>query len=792
MAEKITDRNIVNEYVEDAKRYSLYVNRRRSIPDARDGLKPVQRRIIWDAFHDVKCQNKFVKSARVTGSVIGEYHPHGDTAVYDAIKRLVNWFEIPIPYIEGEGNWGNFQGASPAHMRYTEMKLTPFCIDAVLGDIAESPETTDWLPTYNDEGEEPEYLPVKLPMLLIQGNFGIGYGMITNVPKHNINEVIDAMINLIHDPNYDVVLIPDTCMPCDIIETDFASISHLGYGKFVVRGRIDIVREKNKDYLIIKSIPDLTYLNTIIDKIKQMIEAKQLPQISSMEEQSYIDPKTGRDVMKYVIGLRAGSDPNYVKDIIYKNTALQSTSSVKMQIIDNFNPKTVSYKEYLNMFLNMRKTTKIRMAYNHLSKINTELFKTDAFIKYMESGKMNIIDKMINDNSFDDETLAENISQMLGIHKFQVNYILNISKKKCSQYYLNKYKEQIKDLQMKREYYTARITDENIILQDIINELLECKKKYGMPRNSNIISKSEMINIPQGRFKIIVTEKNNIKKVPANASLGSFRDDKPKLVIEGDNAENILIFTNIGKVYKLPIHKIPISASNSNGVQLNQISNKIFGNVISVMYETALEKLTKKRTKYFIAVLTAKGYIKKMDLDDFLAVPPSGIIYSKLEQNDYVKAINIITPNNDIVIYNCTNKALRITGQDIPHLKRSTKGNITFSNIELGKNEVIGMSIMKPDDTDILVITANGKINRLSSLALAVGRRNTTGSKVINLSRGDAIKEILTANDHNTINIQTQLNKYDIPVSDIQFGSSASSGNKIINRNEHIIDCSIY
>lgn len=791
MAENIINKNIVDEYVEDAKRYSLYVNRRRSIPDARDGLKPVQRRIIWDAYNDVKCRNKMVKSARLTGSVIGEYHPHGDTAVYDAIKRLVNWFEIPIPYIEGGGNWGTFQGDDPAHMRYTELKLTPFCLDAALGDIAEIPETTDWLPTYNDESIEPEYLPVKIPMLLIQGNFGIGYGMITNVPKHNINEVIDALINLIHDPDYDVVLIPDTCMECDIIETDFASISHLGYGKFIVRGKIDIVTEKNRSYLIIRSIPDLTYLNTITDKIKQMIEAKQLPQISSMEEQSHIDPKLGRDVMQYVIGLKPGADPNYVKDIIYKNTALQSTSSVKMQIIDNFNPRTVSYKEYLNMFLEMRMITKIRMAYNNLSKVNTELFRADAFVKYMESGKMDVIDKMVKENIYDDETLTKNISEILGIHEFQVNYILNASKKKFSIFYLNKLKEERSVLEQKKEYYTARIMDDNVLLNDIVEELLECKKKYGMPRNSHIISKSEMINIPKGRFKIIVTEKNNIKKVPASSTIGSFRDDKPKLLIEGENEENILLFTSIGKVYKLPIHKIPISAGNSNGIPVNQISNKIFGNIITVVYEKALEELTKKNNKYFISILTSKGYIKKMDLDDFLAVPPSGIIYSKLEEDDSVRDLSIITIQSDVVIYNCTNKALRINVQDIPHLKRSTKGNITFSNIELGKNEIVGMSIMKPNDTDVLVITSNGKINRLSVLALPIGRRNTTGNKVINLSKGDSIKCIMTANEDNMINIQTQLNNYQIPVRDLAFGSSASSGSKVINKNEHILNCSI-
>ena len=791
---KILESNICDEFQSDAKRYSLYVNRRRAIPDVRDGLKPVQRRIIWAAFNDTKCITSLVKSAKLVGDTMGNYHPHGDAAIYESMKTVINWNEINMPLFIGGGNWGSFQGSKQAADRYTEIKLSPFCLQCVLGTLKEVKETVDWLPTYDNSSVEPEFLPVEVPLLLINGNFGIGYGISTYIPKHNIGEVIDATINLIKHPESDVYLVPDTCMPCEIIETDFKSICNLGIGSFITRGKVDIEKVgNNRQALVIKSVPDLTYLGRIVDNIKELISKKQLPQISSMKDESVIiNKKTNESDVRFVIELKAGADAAYVRDFIYKNTDLQKSRTINMEIIYKFNPLRVSYKKYLEIFLDFRKATKLRYYYNKLSKINTEFHKVDAFIKCIESGRIDDIQKLISkNNSLDDSEIVKQIADIVNITDLQASYIVGTNLVKLSPYHLDKYKQTRMELEKTRDFYIFKIKDEQSLLDEIIQELLQYKEKYNKPRKAVIISKSEMINIPQGRFKLIVTENNNIKKVPENASIGSFRDDKPKLLITGDNVENILIFTKEGKVYKLPIHKIPLSSGNSNGTQLNQISNKIFGNVTTVMYEPALKELTKNHTNYFISVLTNKGFIKKMDIDDFLAVPPSGIIYSKLENGDYITDVSIIGSNVDVVMYNWTNKALRINISDIPHLKRSTKGNITFSNIETGLNEMLGMSVIKPNDTDILVITHNGKINRLSVAALPCGKRNTTGSKVINLGKGDAIKLILSVNENDMISIQTQSNKYEIFVKDISFGSSVSSGVKVIPKNEHILDCNI-
>lgn len=795
---KLIQNNICDQYIQDAAVYSLYVNRMRSLPDVRDGLKPVQRRIIWSAYNNTKCVNDFKKSARLQGDVMGAYHPHGDAAIYGAMKPIANWFETYKPLLVGQGNWGNFQGDPQSAARYTEVKLSQFAIDCVLGSIKDIKEVVDWNATYDDKNVEPAYLPIEVPLLLINGSFGIGYGISVNIPKHNINEVIDATIHHIQHPNTKVVLIPDTCMECEIVEADFESISNLGYGKYIVRGIIDIERRKNKDVLIIRSVPDLTYLNSangIVDKIEKMVTNKQLPQIHDMVDKSIID-KDGtngnKDIMQYEIELKAGADANYVRDMIYNNTPMQSTVSVNMEVVHQYNPIRMSYTSYIDIFLDMRKATKIRYYYNKLSKVNTKYHEIDAYVKLLSSGKIDEILNMIRKNKKDDQNLINYLCKSLNITEMQAQYIINVNIKKLSPYYLKDYQEKMKQLETERDLYITKIRDEDIILKEIIQELREYKKKYGEPRHSKVVPKGTENNIPQGKFKLILTEKGFIKKLPVESkSMGSFRDDKPIMVIEGDNNENILLFTKEGKVFKLPIHKIPISDGHGNGTNIQLISNKIFGNIITMVYEPAILELSKNSNRYYICVVTNTGFIKRMDLDDFLNTPPSGIIYNKLN-GDYVVQVALVGRTSELVLWNNTNKALHLgINKDIPHLKRSTHGNITFSNTDGVQNFVRGMNVIRSKDTDLLVVTNSGKINRLSIAALPCGKRNTNGKNVIKLGKGDYIEAILSVSDNDSIYIKTDKNKYTIEVKDIEFGSSVSSGNKVIPKSENIIECRV-
>ena len=272
MPEKILEVASNNQFKSDYTRYGIYILYRRVLSDYRDGLKPVQRRILWAMYKNTKAITTRVKSAAVVGDVMKLYHPHSDAAIYGTMKPMANWFETYIPLIDLQGNFGTFQGDPQAAARYTEVRLSKFAIDNVLGDIMESSEAVDWSPTYSGDAKEPDYLPVKVPLLLINGSFGIGLGMRADIPTHNLAEVVDATLTLMDNPNAEITLIPDHCMPCEIINTDFNKICRSGFGHYRIRGKIVEETYKGKKALIIKSVPNLTFLTSITDKIEDLIK----------------------------------------------------------------------------------------------------------------------------------------------------------------------------------------------------------------------------------------------------------------------------------------------------------------------------------------------------------------------------------------------------------------------------------------------------------------------------------------------------------------------------------------
>ena len=785
MATNIIQRNVLESYKEDMVKYAIYVNRVRSSPNAKDGLKTIHRRILTTATLDERAisDSTRVKSSAIVGTCMKKYHPHGDAAVYGAMKPMSNWFEINIPLLTPQGNFGNVQGDEPSAMRYTESQVSEFSLDCVMSELREAKNIVDWVETYDNKSLEPEYLPVKVPLLLINGCFGIGFGLTSRIPKHNINEVIDATIKLINNPNSEVVLIPDQCMPCDIVETNFKAICNAGNGSFKVRGHIEIGTYKNKPALFITSLPDLTYGLTIQEKIEKLVTEKKLPQVTMMHD-SCTD-----FTVNYIIELKKDSDPNFVRDFIYKNTEMEKTVSVSFEVLDGVNPLRMSYKSYLQYFIEFRKATKFRYYCHKLKQVQTKLHEKDAFIKVMQSGKVEqVIDMIKSQNTLNDSHIIEFLIKEMNITDLQASYIINANIKKLSLAYLNKYIEEAREYEIEINSYMNKITNDDIILSEIVEELKAIKKKYGKPRNCKVISKAELNNIPRGEFKVVISENNFIKKVPVNSTIGSFRTgDTPKLVTKIENTDNLLVFDEQGKVFKVPVHKIPISDKGSNGVDIRTLFNKITSNINKIMSEDKLKELSNKTKKFFITTLTHKGNIKRLDLEDFLSVPPSGILYTKLDSDDIVKDISIVVDGCDVVVYS-KNTALRMNLSDIPHSKRNTKGNKAMS-----EDFVDGLAVIKSDTTDILVVTENGKVNKIDILALPIIGRNKNGIKVIKLSKGDSIQSIKSVNrDKHKLIITTKNNKLEFNVNDIAQGSSIFTGTKLLSTKvDNIIRCDI-
>ena len=779
--EVITQKSVSESYISDMARYSIETNRRRAFPDYKDGLKLVQRRTLYAMAFLLPCSKKFVKTAQVTGRVMGELHPHGDSSIDDVIKILANWFDKYIPLIYSESNMGSMQGQGAADSRYTEVMLSKFAKEAIFDEMKDTPNIVDWVSTYSGDSKEPEYLPVKVPLLLINGCFGIGTGKSTKVPCHNINEVIDATINLIDNPNAPVILIPDQCMPCEILDTDWKQICNSGNGSFKVRGKIDIeIEDKgkaNEHYkLVVRSVPDRVLVDDGKDsgihyQINNLIDKGRLPQIIGLVENSHDTD------MRYEIHLKSGSDPNYVRDYLYKATSLQDTQSVNFEVLDGIEPMArMSYKSYLQAFINQRCITKYRYYCLKLQDVRTQLHEKEICIMLIKSGKVNEISKKIQKSKLKNDTeLIEWLMKLFNITDLQAKFILNYPMKKLAPVYLNKYEEEANECRRLEKVCMDKIFDENLILAEIKEELLYFKKAYGFPRKSVVISQSQISNIPQGTFRIVITENNFIKKIALNEAVGSFRGDNPTITIKAENTSDLIMVTSNGRGYKIPVYKIPLAEKNSVGIDLRILMKGITSNIVSIFDSSVLKALNDLKIKHYAVLCSEKNYIKKIDIDDLLVSTSGGVIMTKLNQGDQLKSCIITPDTSDIVIYS-KRKALRCPMANIPNYKRNTVGNYAMNT----KDDIDGIAMIDPHATDIVVITESGNINKFDITGLPISERYKAGNNVIKLKPGDAIHSLFSTNESNIITVLTKEKRYDIKVSDIPRASTVTMGKKMI------------
>lgn len=782
MAETILTVPAGEQFAGDYTRYALYTTYKRVLSDMRDGLKPVQRRILWTMFHDTKAVTHTVKSAAVIGDVMKLYHPHGDQGAYNTIKPMTNWFESKVPLIDNQGSFGNLEGDPASAPRYTECKLSKFALECVIGELASTSKAVDWLNNYSNTCLEPEYLPVKVPLLLVEGSLGIGVGLRADIPAHNLGEVIDAAIYLMHNPEGNVALVPDHCMACEIYDTDWEKISKTGFGHYKIRGKIDIENYKGKTALVIKSLPDMTFLDTIREKIEDLVEKKKIIQIDNMYDECT------PDIMRFVIVLKNGADPNYVRDVIYKNTKVEQTIRINLETLYKFKPMRMSYKSYLLSFIDMRKLTKFRVYSNVLQDIQTKIHERDAYIKVLESGEIdNIINMIKKQKTTDDSILIDYLIKKLKITDLQAKYIINADLRKLSIGYLNKYKAEAVELEKQRQHYMALIVDDKRIEAEIEQELLDIKAKYAKPRMCKLIKGTDDPDIPKGEMTIAVTEKNFIRKVPGGTAIGSFRNDSVKCMIKIDNTDSIMIFDEQGRVYRLPVHKIPFTDRQSNGTDIRFLVKGLTANINCIIPESVIKELAKKGThnnKHYLISITRNGLYKRMDLDDFINVPPSGLLYAKLDQPDFIKDIIIAHSNFNIIVYS-DKKAVSVNVNDIPYLKRNTKGSRSIYNAET----VDGLCVIDQTKSDIIVVTESGKINRIPIMNLPI-TSNKKGFNVIKLTSGDKINSIVSGNNSNIVCIKTLKNYIEIPVSQLQVGSSISGGEKLIAmKSDQMIRC---
>lgn len=784
MSERIVDVNIETQSRLDSQAYAIYVARMRAIPYFTDGLKPVLRRILWCLAYDYGNQG-FVKTAKVVGNVIAKYNPHGDSGVEDALRNMINDFSSKYPTVEGSGAWGTKVDPYAAQPRYNECKISKFGLDVFMRDIREDSRSTDWQPNYDNKCMEPVYLPTRIPILLILGQMGIAVGVKTSIPSHNLGDVIDVTIKLMKNPKADFCLIPDECMPCEIIDTDWKEIANTGTGSYIVQGIVETgtyhYQSKSGDYpcLIVKSLPDFTFYDKIEETIRKLVKSGKMPYIIDLISKSGVDKK---DPKKYrfeeIIVLKKGTDPEFVKEFLYSNTGIRQTRQVRIVVIKNNNLVVMNYREYLLEFINFRRMLIHRRLNLRLQSLKTKIHETDLYIKLLTSGEIENVIKLIRKNKSDAKSeIIEFLINKLRVTPIQAKFLSNITLPQLSLGYLKKCQKDREKYEIEINEIVNDLTNPKKIDEIIINEMLEIKEKYNDKKLCKLIKQSETMGIGEGVFKLVFMNNNFIKKMNENDQIPLNKLDKINFSVIANNTDNVIVFCKNGKAFRIPVSQIQFTDQASDGIDIRLLNKNCLSNICCATGEEILTNLCRsKKIKNFMFILTKNGFIKKIDIEDILTAPKSGIIYSKLEPGDEVKSILFGPHNLDLLVY-FKNRILRFSSKEVPYLRRSSKGNkVTLSS---NAGDMIGMNFLVPNTSYLLITTKNGYVNKLPIEVVSSSTIRKAGLNVIKLAKDDTLNNVWTCNNNSKLLVRESKSTKEIPVESISNGTTISNGIKM-------------
>ena len=723
--------------------YAMSVIVSRALPDVRDGLKPVHRRIIYAMYKGgFDWSKQFRKSARIVGDVIGKYHPHGDQSVYDALVRLTQSFSMSLPLVDGQGNFGSVDGDPPAAMRYTETKLAKVS-KYLIDDIEKN--TIDYRSNYDETEKEPTVLPSQYPNLLVNGAGGIAVGMATSIPPHNLGEIIDGTIAYIDNKNITISQLmkkipgPDFPTGGIIIGKDNLKQGYnKGRGSIKIRGDIDVETLKNgKERLIIKSIPYQVNKSVLNERIAELARDKKIEGISDIRDES------NHKGIRVVIDLRRNVEPETIKRQLYKLTSVESSFGFNTLAIVDGKPKILNLKEFISEFVNFREITltkKIKFELNKalekahiLIGLSVSVENIDAVIKIIKNSKdietakksllskkwkVNKTNKLIklikNEKKGSSYLLSEN----------QVIAILELRLQKLTAFGINELENEIKKLATLIYQYEKLLKSKKDLFNEIIKELNEIKNKFSVKRRSKIIDTVLNYNIEETIQKeavvITITQKGYIKRGSLSSVKTQKRGGKGKSGIKTRDEDHvvqiftanshtpILFFSTQGLVYKLKAWKIPQGTANSKGKTLfNLLPLKSHQSISSIM---PLPENESEWKKLFVIFATQKGKIRKNSLEDFLNIQSTGKIAMKLDGDDKIIGVKICAENQDIILSTQLGKCIRFMSKKLRIFKgRSSKG---IKGIELSPNDkVISLSVVddaKFINKDVKKSTNNG------------------------------------------------------------------------------------
>jgi len=734
---KVVPIKIVDEMKKSYINYAMSVIVERALPDVRDGLKPVQRRILYGMGElGLRHDRPHKKSARIVGEVMGKFHPHGDSAIYDAMVRMAQDFSYRYPLVDGHGNFGSIDGDPPAAMRYTEARLSHLATE-MLRDIDK--DTVDFVPNFDDTVDQPAVLPSRFPNLLVNGASGIAVGMATNIPPHNLGEVIDGLIMLIDNPDVTIKelnkAIPGPDFPSGGLILGRQGIKEAyetGRGKITIRAKTQIEQMSNgKQRILVTELPYMVNKANLIEKIAELVRDKRIDGITDLRDES---DKTG---MRIVIELRRDVNARVILNQLFKHTQLQDTFGVIMLALVDNEPKILNLKQVLHYYLEHQREIIVRRCRSELKKA-----ENDAHIRQGLLIALDHIDEIITiiRSSPNDQTAKETLMERFGLTERQAVAILDMQLRRLTGLEREKIEAEYVQLNATIKRLQTILGDMNLVYNIIKEELLEIKAKFADPRRTMIVRDDSNFEvedlIAEEDIVVTLTHQGYIKRLPVDTYRSQRRGGRGITAISNRNEDfveqmfvtsthnYVLFFTNKGKVYRVKGHEIPEASRNARGVAAVNLIQLDPGERIE-----ATIPISEFSDEYYLTMVTKQGFIKKTVLSEYSNARTNGLIGIALADDDEVVSVKLTDGSQQLIIVTAFGQAIRFPESQVRPMGRNARG---VKGITLEADDYVVSMDVVAESADLLVVTENGYGKRTAIKAYRITNRGGKGIKTLN------------------------------------------------------------
>jgi len=786
--DRLEANNIVKEMQDSFIEYSMSVIIARALPDLRDGLKPVHRRILHTMLESGFTPDKgYVKCAKTVGAVIGNYHPHGDTAVYDAMVRMAQDFSYRHPLIDGHGNFGAIDGSTAAAYRYTESRISKIAMEMVR-DIKKN--TVDFTPNFDATREEPVVLPSRFPNILVNGTMGIAVGMATNIPPHNLGEVIDGCVAYIENPEIDTLGLMNHIKGPDFPTGGFIlgnsgikKAYETGKGTITLRGKVDIIEKKDRAELVITEVPYQVNTSTLITRIAELVRDKAIDGISDLREETSF-----ADGLKIVIELKRDANPNVVLNNLYKHTQLQTSYGINMLMLNQGTPQILGLKSIISNYIDFQKEVIIRRTKFDLKKaedrvhilngLKIALDNIDAVIKILKESKT-------------DEIAKQQLMSRFNLDEVQSEAILEMKLRRLTGLEKDKILNEIEELNKLIAHLKDILSSDEKILNVIKEELLEIKDRYATERKTNIdMTSIEYIEdeslIPVENVIITLTDKGYVKRVNNETyktqnrggvgikGMTTNEEDFVKNLISMTTHDYILFFTDRGKVYKIKGYEVPEFSRQSKGLPII--------NLLPIEKDetvTAMLSIEREDNNQFIVFCTQNGLIKRTNISEFDSIRKNGKIAITLKEDDKLISVKKTDGNKNIIIGASNGRMIRFEESEIRIMGRTASG---VRGINIGDGICVGCEIAEQDQ-NVLVVTEKGYGKQTNVEEYRQTHRGSKGVKALNVTEknGNIVSFKIINGDEDLMIITNNGIIIRLPISQISTTGRVAQGVRLIN-----------